>query len=129
MKTRHLPGGNPAVQQKNMEDNQNIEDTVQLVAQEFELAPHTESEMTEEELLQLLADSIADMIQYRLEYLLSLMYRLDIDERKVSLALSPLAEEPANIGLAKLVIERQKQRAFTKKHYRQREITDEDWEN
>ncbi len=111
-----------------MEDNQNIEDTVQLVAQEFELAPHAESEMTEEELLQLLADSIADMIQYRLEYLLSLMYRLDIDERKVSLALSPLAEEPANIGLAKLVIERQKQRAFTKKHYRQREITDEEWE-
>lgn len=111
-----------------MEDNQNIEDTVQLVAQEFELAPMTEPEMTEEALLQALANCIADMIQYRLEYLLSLMYRLDIDERKVNLALSPLSEEPANIGLARLVIERQKQRAFTKRHYRPGKITDEDWE-
>ncbi len=128
MKTRHLPGGNPAVQQKNMEDNQNIEDTVQLVTQEFELAPFSEPEMTEEALLQALSNCIADMIQYRLEYLLSLMYRLDIDERKVNLALSPFAEEPANIGLARLVIERQKQRAFTKKHYRPGKIMDEDWE-
>ncbi|NUO01298.1 MAG: hypothetical protein HUU01_11850 [Saprospiraceae bacterium] len=111
-----------------MEHNHIIEDTAQLVASEFELAPFAEPEMTEEALLLALSNCIADMIQYRLEYLLSLMYRLDIDERKVNLALSPLAEEPANIGLARLVIERQKRRAFTKKHYRPGKITDEDWE-
>lgn len=110
-----------------MKEQNNIEDTAVLVAQDFELTPIEEPEMTEEGLLQALANCIADMIEYRLEYLLSLMYRLDIDERKVNQALSPLSEEPANIGLARLVIERQKQRAFTKKHYRPGKM-EEGWE-
>lgn len=111
-----------------MEDKM-IQDTVSLVAQDFELNTAQPEEMTETELLQALANCIADMIEYRLEYLLSMMYRLDIDERKVNEALSPLAEEAANIGLARLVIERQKQRAFTKKHYRPEKLTEdgEDW--
>ena len=66
------------------------------------------------------------MIDYQLEMLLSLMYRLDVDERKVAAALSPLAPELPAIAIARLVLERQKQRIFTKQKYKQE--TNWDWE-
>lgn len=104
-------------------DKDTLTTTTELIVKDFELEP-LETKLTEEELLQLLADQIAQMIEYRLEFLLSLMYRLDVNEQKVNMALSPHCEEPANIALAKLVLERQKQRAFTKKHYVQSELDD-----
>ena len=103
----------------------NIEDTRQLIIRDFELE-ETETPMSEEELYNLLVNQIAYMIEYKLEILLSLMYRLDIDEAKVNHALSPFATDPANVGIAKLVWERQKQRAFTKKHYKQSKLNDLD---
>ena len=59
-----------------------------------------------------------------MEVLLSLMYRLDIDEKKVEFALSPIAPEPANRGLAMLVLERQKQRVYTKQKYKSEQLDD-----
>ena len=97
--------------------------TTELVVRDFGLELHKEV-LTEEELLQLLSDVVADMIERRLEFLLSLMYRLDIDEKKVNFALSPLCEEPANVALAKLILDRQKQRAFTKQYYKQKDLGD-----
>lgn len=99
--------------------------TAELIVRDFELQPPEQS-ITEEELLQMLAGHIAGLIEHRLEYLLSMMYRLDIDERKVDRALSPYSEEPANLALARLVLERQKQRAFTKQHYKQKDLEDLD---
>ncbi|MCB9299876.1 MAG: hypothetical protein H6566_04445 [Lewinellaceae bacterium] len=99
--------------------------TTELIIRDFEMQPQ-EKTLTEEELLQLLADHIADMIEHRLEFLLSMMYRLDVDERKVDRALSPYSDEPANLALAKLVLERQKQRAFTKQYYKQQDLEDMD---
>ena len=98
-----------------------INDTRDLIIRDFEL-PETEPSISEEELFQLLANRIALMIERELEILLSLMYRLDINEAKVHHALSPLSAEPANIALAKLVWERQKQRAYTKKFYKQKDL-------
>ncbi|MFN7118318.1 MAG: hypothetical protein ACK4TA_16070 [Saprospiraceae bacterium] len=89
-----------------------------LIARDFELES-PDQVLSEADLLRLLAEQVAYMIDYKLEVLLSLMYRLDIDENKVSAALSPLAPEPANVGIARLVLERQKQRAFTKQYYKQ----------
>jgi len=97
--------------------------TTELIVRDFDLEPQ-EKALTEEELLQLLSDIVAEMIERRLEFLLSLMYRLDIDEKKVHFALSPFCEEPANIALARLILERQKQRAFTKEHYKQEDLGD-----
>lgn len=85
-----------------------------------------EEEINEEQMLNLLADRIAYMLEYQLEYLFSMMYRMDVSEKKVSAALHPLAEEPANVGLARLVIERQKMRLFTKEHYKQADLGDEE---
>jgi len=100
--------------------------TKELITRDFELESQ-EKVLSEEELLQLLADQIAYMIDARLEFLLSLMYRLDIDERKVHQALSPGGAEPANWALARLVLNRQKQRAFTKKHYKQDDLDGWEW--
>jgi hypothetical protein len=103
--------------------------TRELIARDFEIEPIEEKDqITEEELLRVLSDRIAYMIEYQLEFLLSLMYRLDVSEQKVSDALSPGAPEPANTGLARLVIERQKQRAFTKQFYKQEKLEDLDEE-
>jgi hypothetical protein len=96
-----------------------------LIQKDFELKAD-QPVATEEDLLRLLADQIANMIEYDLEVLLSNMYRLDIPERKVHDALSPLCTEPANEALARIVLERQKQRAYTKKYYKQPDLGDLD---
>lgn len=82
---------------------------------------------SEEELLQLLADRIADMLETRPEYLMSLLYRLDVLEKKIVPAMHPAAPDPPHIGLAKLVLERQKQRLETKRTIKPSPI--EGWED
>ncbi|GJM32124.1 MAG: hypothetical protein DHS20C18_11250 [Saprospiraceae bacterium] len=108
-------------------DPKEFADTTELVIRDFEVELKGEKILTEEDLFRILSDQIAYMIEYRLEYLLSLMYRLDINERKVNDALAPFAPEPANIGLARLVLDRQKQRTYTKSHFKQEEKLDDDW--
>ncbi|HKK73655.1 MAG TPA: hypothetical protein VJ953_01175 [Saprospiraceae bacterium] len=103
------------------EDQMNL--TTALIRRDFALEAK-EGLIDEEELQRLLANQIAYMIEHDLEILLSLMYRLDIPEDKVHLALSPLSSEAPNIALAKLVIERQKKRAFTKLKYKPEDLGD-----
>lgn len=97
--------------------------TTELIARDFALE-NPEREMTEEELLQLLSDVIAHMIERKLDFLLSLLYRLDVEEHKINIALAPTSNEPANVALARLVLERQKQRVFTKQFYKQQNEED-----
>ncbi len=108
-------------------ENTEFTETAALIARDFEMEIGEET-LTEEALLQVLADHIAYWIDHKLEFLLSLMYRLDIDERKVNAALSPYAEEPANLSIARLVLERQKQRIFTKKYYKQQNSDNWNWD-
>ena len=110
-------------------NSKELESTRELISRDFELESIEEKDaITEEELFLVLADRIAYMIEYQLEFLLSLMYRLDVKETKVEAALAPGAPEPANVGLARLVLERQKQRAFTKQYYKQDKLEDLDEE-
>ena len=88
-----------------------------LLSRDFELDELPET-ITEQELLDVLANRIAWLLEYRLEYFFSLMYRLDVAEEKVEGALSPGGEEPSNIALAKLVLQRQKERLETRKKYK-----------
>ncbi len=103
----------------------NTEQVQALIVNDFELESVKE-QLTEEELFDLLSNQIAYMIEHQLEVLMSLMYRLDIDEKKVNFALSPHSPEPANTGIARLVWERQKQRVFTKNYYKQPPLDDLD---
>lgn len=106
------------------------EDTTQLAAsmifRDFELDAGDQV-FTEAELLHFLADHVAWLVEHRMEWLLSLMYRMDIDEKQVEAALLPNAPEPANLGLAKLILARQQERARTKQMYRPKDLGKE-WE-
>ena len=93
----------------------------QNVAEAFELMPSRlktkqGEDGNEEELLELLSEQIAQMMVERMSALMQLMYRFDVDEKQVRQALSPLNQELPSMSLAKIVLERQKQRLYTKKH-------------
>lgn len=96
-----------------MPSSSTLELATELIRAPFELeaAPPPG---TEEELLALLASRVEEMLAHRPEYLMSLLYRLDVLEEKIRPAMHPGAPEPVHIGLARLVLERQKQRAETK---------------
>ena len=97
-----------------------------LVREPFELTP-AEQPASEEALLALLAERIGEMLERRPESLMSLLYRLDVLEKKILPVMHPLAPEPANVGLARLVLERQKQRMATKRDIKTEPL--EDWKD
>jgi hypothetical protein len=99
-----------------------------LISRDFEVAETEGDILTEEALLRVLSNRVAYMIEHQLELLLSLMYRLDVAEDKVQMALSPLSGTAPNVAIAQLVIDRQKQRAYTKLHYKPEDLGAEwDW--
>lgn len=67
-------------------------------------------------LLQILTIKVARLMEDDLDLLFSFLYRMDIDERKVQETIHPSNPVPAAEGLAKLILERQKQRQQTKKN-------------
>jgi hypothetical protein len=100
----------------------------ELIIKDFELASQDADAPSEEVLFELLCDRISYLIEHNMEYLMSLLYRNDVLEHKIHDALSPGNPEPANVALAKLVMERQRQRLETKKKYgsQRSEEVDED---
>lgn len=104
-----------------------LQQTSELLRGPFELegAPVPASE---EELLALLAERIVEMLECQPEYLLSLLYRLDVLEPKINQALHPAAPEMPALGLARLVLERQQQRLLTKRTIKPAPLEDmDDW--
>lgn len=93
--------------------DQQLAQATETVRVSFEL-DQVPSPTNEAELLALLAERIAEMLERRPDYLMSLLYRLDVLEKKIRPVMHPDAPDPAHIGLARLVLERQKQRAETK---------------
>lgn len=104
-------------------------DVTAVIIRTFEIENHKEAtKIGEEELFKILAEQIDYMISYRLEHLFSLLYRMDVKEELVRAALLPGAPEPANVGIARLVLDRQKQRNFTKATIKPSRLDDEwDW--
>jgi hypothetical protein len=95
-----------------------------LVIRDFGLLGEEDDKPSEEVIFQMLCDKIAWLIEHNMEYLLSLLYRNDVPESKIYIALLPDNPDPANIALAKLVIERQKQRLETKKEFGKQDASD-----
>ena len=91
----------------------------------FELSK-TEQPGSEEELLAVLSARIERMLEEQPEYLMSLLYRLDVLEKKIVPVMHPGAPEPPHIGLARLVLEWQKQRMETKRNVHSRPIEEGD---
>ena len=102
-----------------------IQQTSELIARDFGLEIGDEP-LSDQELFDLVSNEVAYMLEHRLESLFSLLYRLDVSEKKTRAALEPTAEEPANIAIARHIIDRQKQRIFTKQQYKQPKSDDLD---
>ncbi len=96
-----------------------------LLLRSFEVETPPE-DLSEEQVLEALSERIAYMLEHQMEYLLSLLYRNDVEEHHIQRVLSPAWPEPAPLALAKLVLERQKNRLQTKKQIRVDPIPDLD---
>ena len=71
--------------------------------------------------------SINDLIQNNFERLVQLLYRIDVNEKKLKQLLSDYPQTDAAIIIARLIIERQLQKIKTRNQFRNNEdIADED---
>ena len=78
----------------------------------------------EANLIATLSQRIKELMAQDFESLMSMMYRLDIDESKIKQALAPGNVEDPSVSLAKIIIERQKRRMETKSKYQQPPLSD-----
>ncbi len=88
--------------------------------------PESESILDEPALLELFTKRVEEMMQGDLDLLLSSLYRLDVEEYKIQHALRS-THIPAARGIAKLIIDRQKEKIITRKKYAS-EKKKKDWE-
>ena len=101
-----------------------IQMVVQQVVNDFALEVTTPPQ-SEEELLDLLGDVVAYLIEKRLEYLMQILYTMDVDENAMRYAFSDEHDQPVNMILAHAILEREKQKAQTRLEYRPE--TPRDW--
>jgi molybdopterin-biosynthesis enzyme MoeA-like protein len=115
-------------QHKQEPEMQEIDDFLQNPDLEaFRSVVQRQNPMTEAQLFEILCNEVANMMVNRMDYLLGLMYRLDVPERKINAVLVPGYPEPANVALARLILERQKERMHSKRNYKP-PIIEEGWE-
>lgn len=105
---------------------ENIE-VFKLIARDLGLKREGTNQMSYEELLDMIADRVAQILTTKPEMLFSLLYRLDVSEKKVDEVMKGgRYSVPTNVALAKLIIQRQEERLRTKKQYKQDKI--DGWE-
>ena len=108
-------------------NDQILQQTAALIRGPFELEG-AQDPPSEEALLALLAERIEEMLEKRPEYLMSMLYRLDVLAEKIVPVMHPSAPEPPALGLARLVLERQRQRVETKQSLKPKPLEDmDDW--
>ncbi|MCZ2101109.1 MAG: hypothetical protein LC107_06185 [Chitinophagales bacterium] len=83
-------------------------------------------DLSEEDFLNAIAGRVEWYLKYDIDMLLSYLYRLDVEERLINEALQPWREEEPQMALARLILDRQKQRILTKEKYKVKPI--EGWE-
>ena len=81
---------------------------------------------TEEKLLEILTESIAEMLQKEPDLLLSSLYRMDVSEQRVEEVLDGLKGDNIAAGIAELVLERQKTSIETRANHPQPKIDDDE---
>lgn len=94
---------------------QHTEELSQSLAPYFALP---DGETAYEALLQRLTNEIQHLIDFDLNKLWSVLYRIDVNEHKVKdlLATTPFAQHAQ--GIAQLIIERQQQKNISRKKYK-----------
>jgi len=102
--------------------------TISLLTEVFDLE-YEDRKQSEEETFNYLADHIAWLLETNKDFLLSLLYRLDVLEPKINWALSPGNPVAPHIALAHLILERQMERLKTRSKYASRPTQDPDIES
>lgn len=101
--------------------------TTRQIARDLGLSlQQQEDDITYQELLTLVANQVAELLDNKPETLFSLLYRLDVDQSQVDEVLNRQSDEPKNVLLAGLIIQRQIKRMETKIKYKQPDI--DGWE-
>jgi len=83
------------------------------------------AEFDESEILKVLAARVEQMLKGDPDLLMSYLYRLDVEEKKINSALET-SPTPVHVTFANLIWDRQKQRIITKQQFKQDPI--EGWE-
>ena len=106
-------------------EEQSLALLVKLIEEDTDTALSVPPQMTEEDLVHILADCLRPLMEERMEYLMHLLYRMDVKEWRAKRAVSPYNTEPANVGLARVIIAREKQRLATRMQYPPKPIDDD----
>ena len=83
-----------------------------------EIFPETLFELSESDLYKAIRERVEYLLENNSELLMSYLYRLDVLEVKINAVLSPNAVVAPIDGLARLILERQKERIATKQKYK-----------
>ncbi len=83
-----------------------------------EIFPDKLFDMSERELFIAIRERVEYLLEKNPDLLMSYLYRLDVLEHKIKAVLSPNAIIPPIEGLAKLILDRQKERIEFKKNYK-----------
>ena len=101
--------------------------TAALISKEFQLAPEELGNPNEKTILRArVAHVIQHFIDNNLEGLLNILYIMDVDENLIKAALMDDSEEPVNLRIADIVIEREMQKVMSRIKYKQDPIDDVD---
>jgi len=68
---------------------------------------------------------VAYLIEKRLEYFMQILYTMDVDEAAMRYAFSDEHDQPVNMVLARIILEREKRKAQTRLKYQPE--TPRDW--
>ena len=91
----------------------------------IKVAPEiSETVAGDDQLIAFMSRRIEELMASEFETLMSMMYRLDVDEGQIRLALSPSNPENPATSLARLIVFRQKKRMATKEKYQPPSIDD-----
>ncbi len=101
--------------------------TKEVLANFFEVDVHSEQK-NDEELFNHLVDHIAYLLDHNRDFLMSLLYRLDVRESSIKAYMSKTDLSPAEV-IARLIIERQIERIKTKQSYSSNRNIDPDIES
>jgi len=83
-----------------------------------------DDDQSDEAMLKLIEERVTELMTTQPELLFSYLYRLDVDEIQIKLALRSEKDLP-NLALSKLILQRQKRRIEYKKKFKQDPIDDE----
>lgn len=95
-----------------------MKDIIQQINKSFELRDDLLVKVdNEEKLVHLLSLYIQELINSEFEHLLYLLYKIDVGEKKVKEAILNSKPEEAHQVIAKMILEREKQKVATRKKY------------